>query len=109
MIRRRRESSPTSPRTQVPFDKLRFVDFPEIPLGGCEVTEMPFRYLTDEAGRPPAALVLLCSCWLMVKKVCRRKLGNMLVIKCGDNRTLPHRRPQACLRTNDHIHINLQL
>jgi len=46
---------------KVPFEKLRFVDFPEIPLGGCEVTEMPFRYLTDEAGAPllPPGMVAL--------------------------------------------------
>ena len=37
---------------QVPFDGLKFVDFPDIPMGGCEVTQMPFRYLTDAKGKP---------------------------------------------------------
>eukprot|EP00667_Euglena_gracilis_P021094 EG_transcript_23003 len=37
---------------QTPFSQLQFVDFPEIPMGGCEVTEMPFRYLVDKAGNP---------------------------------------------------------
>jgi ribosome biogenesis SPOUT family RNA methylase Rps3 len=36
----------------VPLDKIPSVDFPELKLNEHETTEMPFRYVTDSAGKP---------------------------------------------------------
>ncbi|KAJ9602788.1 hypothetical protein H2200_012568 [Cladophialophora chaetospira] len=37
---------------QIPLDKIPYVDFPELKLDEHESTEMPFRYITDESGKP---------------------------------------------------------
>jgi ribosome biogenesis SPOUT family RNA methylase Rps3 len=36
----------------VPLDKIPYVDFPELKLDEHEATEMPFRYVADESGKP---------------------------------------------------------
>ncbi|OQU94605.1 hypothetical protein CLAIMM_00939 [Cladophialophora immunda] len=37
---------------QVPLDKIPYVDFPELKVDEHESTEMPFRYVTDNSGKP---------------------------------------------------------
>ncbi|KIY01196.1 uncharacterized protein Z520_02748 [Fonsecaea multimorphosa CBS 102226] len=37
---------------QIPLDKIPYVDFPELKLDEHESTEMPFRYVTDNSGKP---------------------------------------------------------
>jgi ribosome biogenesis SPOUT family RNA methylase Rps3 len=36
----------------VPVDKIPFVDHPTIKVSKNESTEMPFRYVTNDAGEP---------------------------------------------------------
>lgn len=36
----------------IELDKIPYVDFPELKLGEHESTEMPFRYVTDQCGKP---------------------------------------------------------
>jgi ribosome biogenesis SPOUT family RNA methylase Rps3 len=36
----------------VPVDKIPYVDHPEIKVSENERTEMPFRYVTNDAGAP---------------------------------------------------------
>lgn len=36
----------------VPVDKIPYVDHPEIKVSDNEKTEMPFRYVTNDAGAP---------------------------------------------------------
>lgn len=48
---------PTSSRVDislpiVPLDKVPYVDYPELRLDEHETTEMPFRYVKDEQGKP---------------------------------------------------------
>jgi ribosome biogenesis SPOUT family RNA methylase Rps3 len=36
----------------VPLEKIPYVDYPELKLNEHETTEMPFRYVTDNGGKP---------------------------------------------------------
>ncbi|KIW64125.1 hypothetical protein PV04_09080 [Phialophora macrospora] len=36
----------------LPLDKIPYIDFPELKLDEHESTEMPFRYVADESGKP---------------------------------------------------------
>ncbi|KEF53987.1 carboxypeptidase D [Exophiala aquamarina CBS 119918] len=37
---------------KVPLDKIPYVDYPELKLNEHETTEMPFRYVTNNTGKP---------------------------------------------------------
>lgn len=37
---------------QIPFNEIKFIDYPEFRFNEHEATEMPFRYVLDETGRP---------------------------------------------------------
>ncbi|SCV02748.1 LAMI_0H02630g1_1 [Lachancea mirantina] len=37
---------------QIPFEKIKFIDYPEFRFSKNEATEMPFRYVLDAQGRP---------------------------------------------------------
>ncbi|OAX78733.1 hypothetical protein ACJ72_06956, partial [Emergomyces africanus] len=39
-------------QSKVPLDEISYVDFPELRLNEHESTEMPFRYVKDEDGKP---------------------------------------------------------
>jgi ribosome biogenesis SPOUT family RNA methylase Rps3 len=38
--------------TLVPLDRIPYIDFPELKLDDRESTEMPFRYVKTEDGKP---------------------------------------------------------
>lgn len=38
--------------TLVPLEQISYVDYPEILINEHERTEMPFRYVKDDAGQP---------------------------------------------------------
>ena len=37
---------------QVPLDQIKYIDHPELQIDKHESTQMPFRYIKDENGRP---------------------------------------------------------
>ncbi|KAM7196540.1 hypothetical protein V8F20_007014 [Naviculisporaceae sp. PSN 640] len=46
---------------KVPLAEIPYVDFPELKFNDHEATEMPFRYVTDESGKP--IMPEVCSCY----------------------------------------------
>lgn len=58
----------------VPIDHIQYIDHPELKIDEHESTEMPFRYIRDQAGAPimPDGMIDL------IKKDAEKGFGDLL-------------------------------